>query len=237
MTDTLPAVRPRSELDDLARLGQWLAWAESGNQDEKSRGAGAALRLYYARELGLTPMAASELSLINGRLVVGAALLRALARRAGYWIQRLEDNDTSCTARITDTNGQVLGHATFTIEDARRAGLIRDRSAWKTHPARMLWARASANVIKDFAPEVALGMVLDDEVQEITQPSPRNHAAHEWPWDDVDEAELEKDELDLTDYSYRPPPDYRPAPEQEPLPDPTDDDPDPAGKDVDDIEF
>ena len=36
-----------------------------------------------------------------------------------------------------------------------------------THPARMLWARASKNAIVDFAPEVALGIAVDDELQEI----------------------------------------------------------------------
>jgi len=216
MTDV--AVRPPSQLDDLARLGQWLAWAESGNTDEKSRGAGAALRLYYARELGLTPMAASELSLINGRLVVGAALLRALARRAGYWIQRLDDNDQTCTARISDPQGQVLGHATFTIENAKIAGLIRDRSAWKTHPARMLWARASANVIKDFAPEVALGMILEDEVQEVTGAASDVPSDTDWWPPDHDQ-----------------PVDYRPDPEQDELP--LDEPDDADGVDIDDIEY
>src|SRR6185436_15472462 len=57
--------------------------------------------------------------------------------------------------------------ATFTIVDAKTAGLIRNGSAWQTHPGRMLWARASKNVIVDFAPAVALGLALDDEAAEI----------------------------------------------------------------------
>jgi hypothetical protein len=182
------APRPRSDLDDLARLGQWLAWAESGKQDERSRGAAAALRLYYARELGLTAMAASELSVIGGKLVVGAGLIRALARRAGYRVYRLyDDNGSTCTARIAlAATGEVLGESTFTLDEAKKAGLIRERSAWITHPGRMLWARASKNVVVDFAPEVALGMLLDDEVQELAAP-----AASDIPWipdDDEDEA-------------------------------------------------
>jgi hypothetical protein len=162
----LPAVREATRLDELARLGQWLALSESGENSEKARGAAAALRLYYISELGLTPMAAAELSLIKGRLYVGAQLLRALAIRAGYRVYRVDSSDTACTARLVDQNSEVVGEATYTLEQAKTAGIIRQGSPWVTHPARMLWARASKNAIVDFAPEVALGFSLDDELHE-----------------------------------------------------------------------
>jgi hypothetical protein len=166
VNSTLPAVR-ESRLDDLARLGTWLALSESGSDSEKAKGAAAALRLYYASELGLPPLAAAELSVIHGRLFVSAQLLRALAERHGYRIQRVDDSDTAATAVLT--KGDVeLGRSTFTIEDAKRAGLVRARSPWETHPARMCWARASKNVIQDYAPGVALGLSLDDEAAEYT---------------------------------------------------------------------
>jgi predicted TIM-barrel fold metal-dependent hydrolase len=40
-------------LDRYARIGQWLAAAESGSKDPNALGAGAALRLVYVHELGL----------------------------------------------------------------------------------------------------------------------------------------------------------------------------------------
>lgn len=161
----------REPLDDLARLGQWLALSESGQSDEKARGASAALRLYYAQQLGLTPMAAAELTVIKGRLYVGAALLRALAVRAGYRVLRATLDEHVCTARLIGPDGRILGESTFTLEQAKTAGLIRQGSPWQTHPGRMLWARASKNVVVDFAPEVALGISLDDEIQEIIEPT------------------------------------------------------------------
>jgi len=184
MSDQLPA-RRHSDLDDIARIGQWLAYSEDPHAQHHAA-ASAALRIYYARELGLPALAASELSVISGKLVVGAILMRALARRAGYRVRRLTPpNDPACcTCDIIErATGELLGDCTFTIEDAHQAGLIRERSAWKTHPARMLWARASANVIRDFAPEVAVGLVLDDEVQEIV---PAAAPASDIPTDDND---------------------------------------------------
>jgi hypothetical protein len=181
MTEHLPMLREPSQLDDLARLGQWLALSESGETTEKARGAAAALRLYYAAELGLTPMAAAELTVIKGRLYVGAQLLRALAIRAGYRVFRAEVTDTSCTARIVAPDGRILGEATFTLDQAKTAGLIRAGSPWTTHPGRMLWARASKNAIVDFAPEVALGIALDDELQEVAHDDVVRDEDIPWP--------------------------------------------------------
>lgn len=166
LADNLPAVRD-VELDRLARLGQWLALSESGSTDPKALGAAAALRLYYAEQLGLPPLAVAELSVIKGRLFVSAQLLRALAEERGYRIERVDANDETCTAVLSKA-GVELGRATFTIENARTAGLIRNGSAWQSHPGRMLWARASKNAIMDFAPAVALGLALDDEAAEYT---------------------------------------------------------------------
>jgi len=167
MTDNLPVVHEGASLDDLARLGTWLALSESGAETEKALGASAALRLYYLEQLELPPFAAGQLTVIKGRLFVGAELIRALAIRDGYRVDRVDDNDETCTA-VLSKGGTELGRATFTIQDAQKAGLIRDRSPWKTHPGRMLWARASKNVVVDFAPHIALGLALDDEAQEYT---------------------------------------------------------------------
>lgn len=173
------AVRqPDAEIERIRQLGHWLALSEAGGNDEKSKGASAALRLYYAKELGLPPLAASELSVIKGRLFVQAKLLRSLAAQRGYRVVRdAKSNGETCTAiLIRADTGEEVGRATFTIQDAKTAGLVRDQSAWKSHPARMLWARASKFVLDDYAPEVTLGIQTDDERDEIEgRPTPAPH--------------------------------------------------------------
>jgi hypothetical protein len=155
-------------LDDLRTLGWWLALSESGAQDEKARGGAAALRLYYVQQLGLPLWSVRELSLISGKLVVSSRLLRHLAQRAGLRIERADSSDDACTAvLIRASTGEEIGRATFTIEEAKRAGLIRPGSAWTTYPARMLWARASSHVLSDYAPGVVLGMQTEEEAREI----------------------------------------------------------------------
>lgn len=174
-----------SQLDELARLGTWLAALEGGSHDPKALGAAAALRFYYAQQLDLPATAVAEMTVINGRLFMGAQLLRALAERRGYRVLRKDASDQSCTAVLLNAAGEVLGEATFTLEQARHAGLVREKSAWKTHPGRMLWARASTNVIRDFAPAVSLGIGEEGEIVEYTGqtvgPQEPEEEEVEWP--------------------------------------------------------
>ena len=166
-TENLPATIP-SDLERFRTVGYWLSLAESGSESEKAKGAAAALRLFYANELGLPPLAAAELSVIKGRLFVGAKLLRAMAAERGYRLLKIDSSDESCTAAVVDQEtGEELGRTTFTMQDAKRAGLVRNGSAWATHPARMLWARASKFALDDYAPAVTMGIHTDDERPEI----------------------------------------------------------------------
>lgn len=150
-------------LEEIARLGTWLAYAESGDKSEKAVGAAAALRLFYALSLGLPPTGANDLSVIHGRLHIGAQTYRTLARRAGYKVVKKEISDTACTATLYGPGGEKIADETFTIEQAKKAGWIKDGSGWVKTPDRMLWARASSNVIRDYAPEVGLGLGIIEE--------------------------------------------------------------------------
>lgn len=171
----LPASREIAERDEapgslaeLRTLGWWLALAESGDSTREAKGAAAALRFYFVRELGLPPLAANEVSMIKGHLYVGPKLLRAQAARKGYRVIRTPDSDADAvTAVVYGKDGVELGRTTFTMEDAKRAKLVKPNSAWETHPARMLWARAAKFAIDDYAPEVSLGLGTDDEAAEI----------------------------------------------------------------------
>jgi len=161
MSSTDVAVRD-PELDRFARLGRWLALSESKSDSPETRGAAGALRFYYAQALGLPPLAAAEISVIDGKLVASALLLRGLAAQQGFEVRQVSGDDTACTAAIYKGDRE-LGRSTFTIEDAKRAGLAK-RINWQNYPQRMLWARASANVIRDYASQVAVGILTREEL-------------------------------------------------------------------------
>jgi hypothetical protein len=166
----LPA-RRAPELDAIARLGTWLAAVESKRDDVATLGAAAAYRIHAVEELGLRgTWAAQELSIIRGKLVASAKLKRALVERAGYRVERRDDSDESCTAvLIRRETGEVIGSYTFTIEMAKKAGYVRADSGWQKEPARMLWARVSTRVIDDFAPSIALGIYIEEDLDELVR--------------------------------------------------------------------
>jgi len=195
-----------ADLDRLARLGKWLALAESKGTSPEAKGAAAALRFYYAQALGLPPMAAAELNVIDGKLVVSALLLRALAEERGYRVERDDgsSDETTCTA-ILYRGANVLGESTFTLEQAKQAGLA-GKTNWRTYPGRMLWARASTNVIRDYAPAVAVGLVTAEEVADKVEPAVFGETSDEIDWPDDDQPDLyeaEQEQLEQGDANER----------------------------------
>lgn len=158
---------PDSTLDRAARLGLWLAAAESNSNDPKAKGMAAALRIAYAEALGLPAHAASEIHLIRGNLALSSKLCRALGPQHGVRVIRLDQTDDSCTAAVVDIKtGNELGRTTYTLAMAKQRGLSGDN--WTKSPDRMLWARASKQALDDFAPWVTVGVLSHDQVEDFT---------------------------------------------------------------------
>jgi hypothetical protein len=190
---SVPALREPSttdvELRRIARLGSWLAAVEGHALNDAMAGASAAYRIWIAEALDLGPAAASDLHVIDKRVSISAALLRALAERDGYRVSCEHVDDESCTAAIW-RDGRELGRASFTMDDAKRAGLASKKN-WQSYPQRMLWARASTFAVRDFAPGVALGLRTTEEMgaDVVDEPAPTHPGAYDEPF--VEDAEFE----------------------------------------------
>jgi hypothetical protein len=189
VSQALERASANPELDKSARLGMWLAAAESGSTHPNALGMAAALRIEYARLLGLPPHAASEVYVIKGNLTLSTKLLRALAHTHGLSVDRIEGDDTFCTAAVVRlSDASELGRVTFTIEQARRQGLIKAGGPWEKIPDRMCWARAAKRALDDYAPWVTVGILTEEEVEDIDAAPRPFHS------DDVLEGTIEDDE-------------------------------------------
>ena len=174
-TDLATIPHTSQELDRVARLGMWLAAAESKSNDPKAKGMAAALRIAYAESLGLPAHAASEVHVINGNLATSAQLKRAQAFTQGYHVVPTEQTPDTCTVEIIDRRtGKRLAATdtvTFTLEDAKRMGLLdKPGKAWHNNPAEMLFARASSKAIRMYIPHVALGVITLEEAFDVIDP-------------------------------------------------------------------
>jgi len=159
---------PLADLQRLWKLGQWLALTE-GELTRQSQAA-ATMRWFLATDLDLPLSAALEISIIDGRPYFSARLLRILAIRHGYRIIPGPDaGDEVCTAiLVDDSTGTELGQATYTIDNARRAGLA-DKRNYQRDPASMLWARAARRVLDYYAPNVLFALRLPSDPLRMAQ--------------------------------------------------------------------
>lgn len=81
-----------------------------------------------------------------------------------------------CTTTELATGKELKG-ATITIENAKRDGWIdRKGSKWQTIPELMLRYRAVAFLIRQYAPEVSMGIMTREEVEDIERKPQTNYS-------------------------------------------------------------
>lgn len=98
------------------------------------------------RELGLGPLQSLQhMHVIEGRPAVSAEIARALALAQGHEIIVTDSTTTRCVVRGRRHNSAEWVSVTWSIDDARRAG-IESRQNWRRHPRRMLQARATSEL-------------------------------------------------------------------------------------------
>jgi hypothetical protein len=154
-----------TSLDDAIRIGDIVA--KSKMFPEVTDQAKAVVAILAGRELGIAPMASLRgIHVIKGKVEVGAGLLAAMIKASGkynYKVATLPENEEKeCLLLWSENIGgtwTLVGHSKFTIEDARRAKLIKPDSNWEKFPRAMLFARALTEGQRKHCPDIAIGAV------------------------------------------------------------------------------
>jgi hypothetical protein len=182
MSDQLPVLKARSAApaehmsvgrDTLdVRMQTAVAIAKAGDMLPRAyRGQPGAILLAidWAERHDLAVMDAIHgVAWVQGRPVVDSTLQRAMARNAGYDVRVTEATDTKATVRVLVNGSTVVGTASYTIDEARAAGLT-GKDNWKKHTTDMLVARATTRAIKWFCAEALIGGALSpDEVDDLS---------------------------------------------------------------------
>jgi hypothetical protein len=76
---------------------------------------------------------------------------------------KIDEKPDSCTVTMKRKNG-VEYTTTFTLDDAKRAGLVKPDSGWAKYPANMLRWRAIGYCADVVFPDVGAGMKRSDEL-------------------------------------------------------------------------
>jgi len=123
--------------------------------------------------LGIDPMSSMrEISIIDGKPNLSAALQLALVRRAGHEVTGEAGADKAVIeGRRKDGESMTV---TYTLDDAVKAGLVKLDSdgqpvatskqghplPWQKYTANMLWARAVTTLVGRLFPDVVVGETL-----------------------------------------------------------------------------
>lgn len=137
--------------------------------------AQAIIKLLWAQELGIGKVTAlAEIAVIKGRPVMSAHLIASQIKASARYDFRCRENTAeACTLEFFE-RGESLGAYTFTIEDAKRAGLVRP-GPWTSYPKAMLFARAVSAGYRVHCPDVfASAVYVEGELgeDEPTPPAP-----------------------------------------------------------------
>ena len=106
--------------------------------------------LMYALNGGIynLPGRSSPKGTVPPRFVMGAHTMNMMILREGHTIEQLSLNDHECILKGTrGDNGSSLS-VKFTLDQAKRAGIVRDYSAWVTNIQDMLWKSALSKLAR-----------------------------------------------------------------------------------------
>ena len=170
------AIVPFTSFDELRQIGAVLA--KSGFFQDSSDEAKAVVKVLAGRELGIGPIEAmTGINIVKGRVALSANLMAAqIKRHPDYDYRVTELTDQKCSIEFFQ-RGENLGVSTFTVEDAKRAGLI-GKDTYRQYPRNLLFARAMSNGAKWYCPDAfagptytpdELGAEVDGETGEIVQ--------------------------------------------------------------------
>jgi hypothetical protein len=125
--------------------------------------------LMMGSEMGLKPIySLNNIAVINGKpSLMSDALLAVCKANPEYGGMTISETPDSCTVtmkRNYSSGIQDTRTVTFTLADARRAGLVKPGSNWEKYPARMLKARAQAFTCRDLFNDVLAGIYTPEEI-------------------------------------------------------------------------
>jgi hypothetical protein len=160
------SLSPRS-LAEAMEFAKIIASSDMVPKDYVNKPGNVLVAVQTGAELGLKPMQSLQgISVINGRPSIWGDAMRALVISHPEFEDLHEDKqDTHCTVTLK-RRGRSAVVTTFTMEDAKKAGLAGKSGPWQTAPKRMLQMRAFAFAARDLFADALKGIKSTEELRD-----------------------------------------------------------------------
>ncbi|MAT04925.1 MAG: hypothetical protein CL424_07770 [Acidimicrobiaceae bacterium] len=194
-------------------LAQKIARTEFVPQALRGKPESVLAAILYGRELGIGPMQSLQsIHVIDGRPGASPELMRALVARAGHRIDVVESTADHVTLSGERCDTGATATVTWSLEDARQAGLIEIRDGrpwarskqgrplpWEQYTRAMLLARATAELCRALFADVISGLSYTvEELQSIDRPATLTAETVDWHglgWANQAEHDVERDRI------------------------------------------
>jgi hypothetical protein len=124
--------------------------------------------ILYSRELGLPPMTGlGSVHVINGKAGISAETMRALVQQAGHQIRTTEMTESRCVMKGRRRDEEDWVTASYTMNEADRAGDSKKNPNYRTRPAEMLLARCTTRLCRMAFADVIHGMASTEELDDL----------------------------------------------------------------------
>lgn len=165
-----------TNLGEAMQLAEILAQSTIVPKDYQRNPGNILVAIQWGAELGLAPMQAMQnIATINGRPSIWGDAMLALVKNSPEFVSikeeyvgEADDLTAVCTVKRRSADGSIHEHvATFSMEDARKAGLLGKQGPWTQYPKRMLQMRARGYALRDMFPDVLKGLRTTEEVRDM----------------------------------------------------------------------
>jgi hypothetical protein len=165
-------------IQEAMRFSEILASSTMVPRDFQGKPGNVLVAIQWGREVGLGPLQALQnIAVINGRPSIWGDAALALVRGHPDCASVQEGVDGEGDTRHgwceVTRRGEQPQRRTFSIADAKRAGLWGKSGPWTQYPDRMLQLRARGFAIRDVFPDALRGVLTREEAED-TPPEPRH---------------------------------------------------------------
>ena len=167
-----------SNMSEAMQLAEMLAGSTLVPKDYQRNPSNIMVAIIWGSEIGLAPLQALQnVSVINGRPSIWGDAALALVRGHPACVSVREGVDGEGDARTgwceVTRRGEEPQRRTFSVDDAKKAGLWGKQGPWQQYPARMLQLRARGFALRDVFPDALRGVITTEEARD-TPPEPRD---------------------------------------------------------------
>lgn len=130
--------------------------------------AGLLSIMLMARELGLPPLQSvmGGMSVIQGKVEVSPRMMNTMIRKAGHRLDIIESSDIRCQIKGTRNDTKETYECSYSLEDARKAGLVRSGGGWEKYASDMLFARCLSRLARRLFADVISSAYVQGELSD-----------------------------------------------------------------------